>query len=129
MSVVENTIQLDGAAAEYNFDLEQGTSWSKTLTLQKTNGFPKDLTGYTAKAQIRSKVEDEEVLAEITTRFILPRKYGQLVLSLTAEETMAITVYSAVWDLIVTSPDGIKSKLLKGTVFNHLTVTREEEVV
>lgn len=128
MPITESTIQLGGTAAEYPLEFEQGASWSKTLYLQKTTGFPKDLTGYTAKAQIRSKVESEEVIAEITTRFVLPRKYGQLVLSLTAEETLAFTFYTAVWDLFITSPEGIKSKLLKGSVLNHLTVTRDEPV-
>lgn len=128
MSAIESTIQLGGTAAEYNLEFEQGASWSKTLSFKKTTGFPKDLTGYTAKAQIRAKVDSEEVIAEITATFVLPRKNGKLVLSLTAEETLAFTFFTAVWDLFVTSPDDIKSKVLKGTVVNHLTVTREEVI-
>ena len=115
----------DGSAAEYNIYLDQGASWSKTLLLKKADGFSKDLTGYTAKAQIRDRIGDEDVIAEITTTFVPPRKNGELVISLTHEETAEFEFFDAVWDLFITSPDGVKSKLLKGYVRNDLAVTRE----
>jgi hypothetical protein len=119
-------LTFDGNSAEYNINLDQGASWSKTLFLKKADGFPKDLTGYTAKAQIRYRVEDEDIVAEITTLFVPPRKNGELILSLTHEETSEFEFFSAVWDLFITSPDGTKSKLLKGCVLNNLAVTREQ---
>lgn len=117
-------LTFDGNSAEYNINLDQGASWSKTLFLKKADGFPKDLTGYTAKAQIRTNI-DGDLIEDITTTFVPPRKNGELVLSLSPEQTGEFEFYIAVWDLFITSPDGVKSKLLRGYVKNNRSVTRE----
>lgn len=117
-------LTFDGNSAEYNIHLDQGASWSKTLFLKKADGFPKDLTGYTAKAQIRTNI-DGDLIEDITTTFVPPRKNGELVLSLSPEQTGEFEFYIAVWDLFITSPDGVKSKLLRGYVKNNRSVTRE----
>ena len=122
--MLETTITLDGTAAEYNIHLDQGASWSKTILLKKLDGFPKDLAGYTAKAQIRTNI-DGDLIEDITTTFVPPRKNGELVLSLSPEQTGEFEFYIAVWDLFITSPDGVKSKLLRGYVKNNRSVTRE----
>lgn len=113
------------AAAKYDIDIEQGATWRKTFRLLKSNNFAKDLTGYTAKAQFRAKASSEDILAELDVKFVSPRKCGKIVLSLTPEETAAFTFYTAVWDLFLTSPNGVHSKLLKGTVTVYETVTKE----
>lgn len=117
-------LTFDGNSAEYNINLDQGASWSKTLFLKKADGFPKDLAGYTAKAQIRTNI-DGDLIEDITTTFVPPRKNGELVLSLSPEQTGEFEFYIAVWDLFITSPDGVKSKLLRGYVKNNRSVTRE----
>ena len=56
MSCPEGTLQIGSTAAKYDLDIEQGASFSKTLYLTKSNGFPKDLAGYSGIAQIRIRL-------------------------------------------------------------------------
>lgn len=41
------------AAGKYSFTLEQGSTFERQLTYQDSNGVPIDLTGYSARMQIR----------------------------------------------------------------------------
>lgn len=127
MSCPEGTLQIGSTAAKYDLDIEQGASFSKTLYLTKSNGFPKDLAGYSGIAQIRDKASATDVIADIGVSFVAPRSSGVIVLSLTKEQTTEFEFYTAVWDMFIESPDGVRSKILKGTVTNNASVTREEE--
>jgi hypothetical protein len=41
------------AAGKYSFTLEQGSTFERQLTYQDSNGVPIDLTGYSARMQLR----------------------------------------------------------------------------
>lgn len=115
------------AAAKLDITIEQGATWSKTLSLLKPNKTPVSLVGYTGKAQVRTKPGSEDVLAEFTITFLDPRTGGKLSYSLTDEQTEALTFATASYDLFIVSPSGTSTKLVYGTVSVVPAITQLDE--
>jgi hypothetical protein len=75
--------------ARWPLDITQGATFSNTFLYKNEDGTPIDLTGYTAKGQIRAKEDPEATLyADFTCAVDGPG--GSLTISLTADETSAI---------------------------------------
>jgi hypothetical protein len=103
--------------------IHQGSDWLAEATFTDVaTGAPADLTGYTAKAQIRRKYADSEpvVAAEIEVEFALP---DRVLLSLGHDATETLNG-RYVWDLDLISPDGVISTPLAGPVIVTPEVTR-----
>lgn len=112
------------AAAEYNFEIEQGASFSKTVVWKDGDGAPVDLTSYAARMQVRQSVSAAEVLFEFTTengRIALGGTAGSVTLTATAVDTAAITWRRGKYDLELVAPDNSVTRLL----FGQITVSRE----
>ena len=54
-------------AANLNLIIQQGETWGRTLTWKKTGGTPYDLTGYTARMQIRLTADSATPIIELNT--------------------------------------------------------------
>lgn len=85
-----------------------------------------DLTGATAKSQIRQSEDSSTVLGEFTAtigdQVATP---GSVLLTLTAAETTALALtQNGVWDVQITYADGKVRTYLKGTVTLLKEVTR-----
>lgn len=106
-----------------DLNIYQGDDFGATVSVLQ-DGAPADLTGYTARAQIRQDVADRrgEVIAEITAAV----STSYILLSLTHEQTTALRVRSGryVWDLEITSPDAQITTILAGGVTITSEVTR-----
>ncbi len=88
---------------------------------------PVDLTGCTARMQIRSEVESPTVLLELSTangRIALGGAAGTATLNLDAATTAALNWDSGVWDLEITHPGGEVSRMAEGTASVSPEVTR-----
>ena len=83
------------------------------------SGVPVDLTGYTAKAQIRSTTESDVVLAEFDCDINL----SEVLLHLTSADATDIAA-ATVWDVQVTDADGEVTTLAYGRVTATQEVTR-----
>lgn len=108
------------SAARWPITIEQGTTWDPVLTLRDT-----DLTGYTARMQIRT--DDGQLLEELTTgngRITIDGPAGQIRLLLTDTETSAYEWEQGVYDLELVSPGGHVDRLVQGTVTVDPEVTR-----
>jgi hypothetical protein len=109
-------------AGEYNAYIEQGANWLLTLTLTDSDGEALDLTNYTGAAQIRETTISATVLATPTVTFAIPRSSGVVSLSLTAEQTAAITTTGVswqktsnyIWEFYLTATDGTVIRVLNG---------------
>lgn len=87
-----------------------------------------DLTGYTAKMQVRATVEATAVLVELSTtnsRITLGGTTGEIELYLSPAVTDAFTWKSGVYDLELTSASGEIERLLAGAVTVVPGVTRD----
>jgi hypothetical protein len=108
-------------AARYLIRIEQGATWKPVLTVRDT-----DLTGYSARMQIRATLDADTVLVELTTGdgITIDGPAGQITLLLDDTQTAALDWCVGVYDLELTDPDGNVTRLLKGPVEVDPEVTR-----
>lgn len=88
---------------------------------------PVNLTGFTARMQIRETVESTTVLHSLTTEnggITLGGAAGTIALTISASDTAAFTFDTAVYDLEVVSGGGIVTPVASGTVTLTDEVTR-----
>lgn len=90
---------------------------------------PVDLTGASARAQVRVKPSAATVLLELTSApgdgITLGGAAGTLDLEASAVQTAALPAGQAVWDLEVAWPDGVVCRLVAGAVTIRADVTRD----
>lgn len=114
-------------AAIVDLTIEQGADFSHIVSLKNGDGTIFPLAGYTAKMQIRQTVASASPLVELSTangKITVNGAAGQLTLSLTNTETAAYTWRSGVYDLEITSPSAIVTRVMKGDITLSLEVTR-----
>ena len=110
------------SAGTYNFTIEQGTTFSRVLTLQE-NGSAMNLTGYSVASQMRSTHDSSSIAATITGT-VSNASSGQITLSLTNTQTSAIEEAIYVYDVEITSGAGAVTRILEGNITVTPEVTR-----
>jgi len=134
-------------AGKYNITCQQGSTFDLQLTLQYTNpDYPGncedpevcpefliwDLTGYTARMQVRKYIDSATPIATLTTenistfRIILGNADpddGTINLFIRAEDTRAIST-SGVYDIEIISPSNEVDRILEGDFILSKEVTR-----
>ena len=100
-----------------NIVIDQGQTFSFSLTLSNTDGTAKDLTDYTVTSQMRKSYYTSTATSFTTTKVDLT---GEITISLSAAETSAIKAGRYVYDVEIAS--SIETlRILEGIV----TVTPE----
>ena len=111
-----------------NLSIYKGDSYSFSFRLRGRNpdgtpGSYVDLTGCTAKAQVRATEDTSTVMAEFATQ--IPTQtgsdLGRVNISLTSVQTEGAGFTGGKWDVQLTWPDGSVKTYLSGSV----TVTKE----
>ena len=124
------------SAAKHNLTIEQGTTFRHGF--QQLDGPvskdpkaplppPVNLSGYTARMQLRTSIDAPDVLLELTTentRITIDALQGLITLAIAAPDTAAMTFTSAVYDLDIISPSGQVSRIVQGSVSLSRSVTR-----
>jgi hypothetical protein len=134
-------------AGKYNITCQQGSTFDLQLTLQYTNpDYPGncvdpevcpefliwDLTGYTARMQIRKYVDSATAIATLTTENLSTFRItlgnpdpvdGTITLFMRAEDTRAI-ITSGVYDIEIISPSNEVDRILEGDFILSKEVTR-----
>lgn len=113
-------------AGTHNITIDQGTDWSEVYRLRDGNKELVDLSGYTARMQIRRDYDATAVMVELTTsngRIVLGGEEGTITLSLDAATTAGIT-RAGVYDIELVSPGGQVYRPLRGDVNLRREVTR-----
>ena len=116
-------------AARIDLVIEQGADWSHVFNLYVPGNTaqPMDLTGYKAAMQIRSAVAAAVplvVLTDVNGLIVFTPLQGRIACSLSAAATGAMTLGYAVYDMQITSPAGIVTRLVQGGVTLSFGVTR-----
>ena len=114
------------AATTYDLTIEQGATFSQLVTY-KESGVAVNLTGYTARMQVRSTLESASTVVELTTangRITLGGSAGTITLTVSATDTAALTAGRGVYDLELVSGSGIVTRLLQGVATISRNVTR-----
>lgn len=113
-------------AGRYNFQVDQGSVFDVSLTY-KVGGTAIDLTGWTARMQVRATVDSSTVLLDLSTANdrIRVGSGGLIRLVLDDTDTAALDWQRGVYDLELTNPTGdTLPKLLRGYVLVRPEVTR-----
>lgn len=112
-------------AGRYDLTIEQGATFTLDLFYQDGSGAAVDITGYSARMQLRSSVDSSTVALELTTangRITLDGARGKVTLNIAATDTAGLTG-SGVYDLeLVTG--SVVQRILEGTYTIVPEVTR-----
>jgi hypothetical protein len=116
------------SAGRYDIEIEQGATFSETLTLRDSNKDLVDLTDYTAKMHVRENIDDTTTLltsegVSPTITLTLGGVAGTVTIAISDDTTAALSFASAVYDLILISTTET-IRLLAGTVTLSQAVTR-----
>lgn len=113
------------SAGSYDFVCEQGATFNRTLTIKDESGVGRDLSGHTARMQIRRRITDTTPLLSLTTENgrISMSSSGEVVLSVDADTTAALTD-GGVYDLEIESSAGVVERVIEGNFILSLEVTR-----
>jgi hypothetical protein len=110
------------AAGTYNFTLEQGSTFSRRLTVQENNS-ALDLTGYTGRMQMRSTHDSDTIILSFTVT-VSDASSGQLTTTASATTTASITPGIYVYDLEIESSASTVTRLMQGNITVTPEVTR-----
>lgn len=102
------------AAIPVNMVIEQGADFEAQFTVTSANNIPLDLTGYTAEAKIR-KTHTSSSYNNFGISF-LDRPNGKLKLSMSNFATKILKPGRYVYDLVITSGGGVKTRVAEGIV-------------
>jgi hypothetical protein len=96
-------------------------SWSWVYRPDGVDQPAKDWTGYTGKAQLRTKATSEEELLEFTVTLGAD---GTVRIEADRDETKDLKPGQAVWDIFTTDPEGKVERFLAGPATIEPQVTR-----
>lgn len=103
-----------------NLSIHQGDDYSAVVTVTDGTGAPANLTGYTARAQIRRTVaDDSDIVYAMQTQIT----GADITLSIPHTVTETLTGRYR-WDLELVSSSDVVSTLLNGSVVVTQEVTR-----
>ena len=101
-------------AAYSELTLEQGATFSTTINVEDTNGAAVNLSGYTANSQIRKSYYS--TTANSFTATVTGTANGEITISMTAANTANISAGRYLYDLVITSPASVKTRVVEGIV-------------
>ena len=113
-------------AVAYNTIIDQGADWYLTVTYENPNGTPINITSYTAALQIRSLPSDPTTVLSLSTGsgITITGATGTVAVHATATQTRAIDEGTYYYDLEITAPSGVVTRLVQGQVVVSAEVTR-----
>jgi len=111
--------------AKYKIKINQGATLRIPFTW-KSNGTAIDITGFTARMQIRKTISSTEIIHELTTENggIILGGGGAFVIYISDSVTETFNFTTAVYDLEFQMLDGDVIRLLEGAVTLSKEVTR-----
>jgi hypothetical protein len=110
-----------------DYAFEQGATLNRRLIWKDSNGVVINLTGYTARMQVRQSVSSAVKLMDLTTEnggIVLGGSAGTVDIKATAAAMAAMTWKRGVYDIELISADGTVTRLLSGDVELVPEVTR-----
>lgn len=113
------------APANHDFTIYQGATFSEVLTWRDSSEELVNLTGYTARMQVRNRIDGDTVVSLTTenSRIELGGSAGTITLTISATDTAALSE-GGVYDLELISAGGIVTRLLEGAVAFSKEVTK-----
>ena len=102
---------------QHSFTCPQGTTFSKSLTY-KVNKFAVNLTGYSARMQVRESYTSATTIVSLTSAegggMTLGGVAGTITFTIPAATTSVLKSGTYLYDLEIVSPSGEVTRLLEG---------------
>ncbi len=114
-------------AGAYDILIEPGSNFQLALVWKDSLGAPINLSGYSAKMQVRQYPASTTVQMEASTALntiTLGGALGTITVNVPAATTALVNIQQGVWDIELTSPSGVVTRLLQGNVFVSPEVTK-----
>lgn len=114
------------AAGLYDITIEQGATFQMSLTWKDSTGAAVNITGYTARMQVRENYEAESTLVSLTSSggdIVLGGALGTIVITIGASVTQVLQLDEAVYDLELVNGATV-TRLLQGKATVSREVTR-----
>ena len=112
---------------QYDLEIKQGATLSLTATWKDSTGTAINLTGYTARMQVRATYDAASTIVSLTSSsgITLGGSAGTIAVSVSASATAALSApWAGVWDLELVSGGGEVTRLLEGAATVSPEVTR-----
>lgn len=100
---------------QYNFLCPKGTTFSKSV-VYKVNKFAVNLTGYSARMQVRETLTSPSTLVSLSTggSGMTVNAAGTITMTINAATTAGLPIGTHVYDLEIESAGGVVTRLLEG---------------
>ena len=105
-----------------NIFIDQGATFTTTVTVSDANGDAVNLSGYSVAAQIRKTFLSSSATAFTAT--ISNASSGEITISLSPTQTTALEAGRFVYDVLITASGGTKTRVVEGQVTVNPSVTR-----
>ena len=102
--------------------IEQGATFNTTINVEDTAGAAINLYGYTANSMMRKSYYSSS--ATTITSTVTGTANGEVTLTVSATNTAALTPGRYVYDVIITSPTSVVTRVVEGIVTVLASVTR-----
>jgi len=102
--------------------IEQGADFNTTINVNDGTGAAQNLTSYTAAAQMRKSYYS--TTANSFTVSISNAGAGEITMAMTSANTANLTPGRYMYELVMTSPANIKTRVVEGIVTVLPSVTR-----
>ena len=116
------------SAGFHHFIIEQGATFSKTLTLKDVNDTLINLTGYnTGEMDLRSDIDSSTEVITLTIangRMAFGGSAGTVTLTISSTDTGNMTATDGVYDLEIGNTSGNVYRILEGTYSVRRGVSR-----
>ena len=105
-----------------NIFIDQGATFTTTVTVTDSSGSAVNLSGYSVAAQIRKTFLSASATAFTAT--ISNASSGEITISLSPTQTAALEAGRFVYDVVITASGGTKTRVVEGQVTVNPSVTR-----
>lgn len=101
-------------AAYSELFVEQYADFSTTVNVEDSNGDAINLSGYTAASQIRKSYYSSTADSFIAT--VTGTANGEVTITMTSANSANMSPGRYLYDLVITSPAGVKTRVVEGIV-------------
>ncbi len=113
-------------AAQKNFEVDQNTTFSFVVEYTDNNDLPINLSGATAKMQVRDTKGGSKLSFTLTSPFegiVIDGPAGKVTCTMTPAQTSKLFHPKSSYDIMVTDTNNTKIKLLEGFLTLSRSVT------